>query len=162
MKINLKIIIVFSIMAIALVLTVGFISFQSLESAVIDSEINNMQTTIQSKADEINQFHLKTSKEMTLAVHHFELFPTLPTAESMNMDMKMGNNDINSNSTQTDSASINNQWIKDFQAVFDVPATCYLHTKDSSMYQQIVSEEESAFPTGYGDVYIESPHPSPH
>ena len=54
MKINLKIIIVFSIMIIALVLTVGFISFQSLESAVINSEINNMQTDIISKADGAN------------------------------------------------------------------------------------------------------------
>jgi signal transduction histidine kinase len=170
MKINLQIIIVFSIMIIALTLTVGFISFQSLESAVINSEINNMQAGIISKADQINQLHLKTSKEMTLAVHQFELFPTLQKVLSMNTDMgmnmnmgmKMSNNDINSSSTQIDPVSITANWIKDFQALFDVPATCYLHTKDSSMYQQVVSEEESAFPTGYGNVYIEPPHLSPH
>ncbi|HWY34145.1 MAG TPA: ATP-binding protein, partial [Nitrosopumilaceae archaeon] len=30
------------------------------------------------------------------------------------------------------------------------------------MYQKIVSEEQLAFPTGYGDVYIQPPHISPH
>src|SRR4029077_16094970 len=160
MKINLKISIVFSIMIIALVLTVGFISFQSLESAVINSEINDMQTTILSKADAVNQLHLKTSKEMTLAVHQLNLLPTLRKVVSMNMNMNMNmtNNDMNMNTAM----DISDQWIKDFQAVFDVPATCYLHTKDSTMYQQVVSEEGSAFPSGYGDVNIDPPHLSPH
>ena len=96
MKINAKIIIVFSITIIILVESVGLISFQSLQSAVIDSEVNNMKADIASKADQINQLHLKASKEMTLAVHQFELFPSLQTAGSMNMAMKMGNNDSGS------------------------------------------------------------------
>ena len=154
-------------MIIALVLTVGFISFQSLESAVINSEINDMQTTVVSKADAVNQLHLKTSKEMTLAVHQLDLLPTLRKVVSMNMNMNMNMTNKNMNMTNNDmnmntEMNISDQWIKDFQSVFDVPATCYLHTKDSSMYQQIVSEEQLAFPTGYGNVDIEPPHLSPH
>ena len=162
MKINAKIIIVFSITIIILVESVGLISFQSLQSAVIDSEVNHMKADIASKADEINQLHLKASKEMTLAVHQFELFPSLQTGGSMNMAMNMDNND-NSRTTRADSAPSNaSEWIKDFQALFNVPATCYLHSKDDSMYQKIVSEEKSALPTGYGDVYIQPPYISPH
>jgi len=162
MKINAKIIIVFSITIIVLVESVGLISFQSLQSAVIDSEVNNMKVDIASKADQINQLHLKTSKEMTLAVHQFELFPSLQTAGSMNMAMKMGNNDSGSTMRVDPVASSSSEWIKDFQALFNVPADCYLHSKGDSMYQQIVSEEKSALPTGYGDVYIQPPYISPH
>ena len=58
MKINAKIIIVFSITIIVLVESVGLISFQSLQSAVIDSEVNNMKVDIASKADQINQLQV--------------------------------------------------------------------------------------------------------
>src|SRR2546428_14057275 len=51
---------------------------------------------------------------------------------------------------------------KFFQSFLFFPATCYLHSKDDSMYQKIVSEEKSALPTGYGDVYIQPPYISPH
>src|SRR2546430_5997285 len=149
MKINAKIIIVFSITIIVLVESVGLISFQSLQSAAIDSEVNNMKVDIASKADQINQLHLKTSKEMTLAVHQFELFPSLQTGASMNMAMNMGNNDSSSTMRVDPVASSSSEWIKDFQALFNVPVDCYLHSKGDSMYQQIVSEEQSALPTGY-------------
>src|SRR5437660_9674725 len=96
MKINRKIIIVFSITIIVLVESVGLISFQSLRSAVMDSEVNNMKADIASNADQLNQLHLKTSKEMTFAVHRFEVSPFLQTAGSMNMAMNMGNNDTSS------------------------------------------------------------------
>ncbi|TLX83136.1 MAG: HAMP domain-containing protein [Thaumarchaeota archaeon] len=159
MKINQKIIIVFSITIIILVEVVGFISFQSLESAVIDSGVNDMKTNIASRVDQINHLHLEASKEMTLAVHQFELFPSLQAAGSMNMNM--GND--NSSSMRTESVSSDSSdWIKYYQALFDVPAKCYLHPKDASMYQKIVSEEQSALPTGYGNVYIQPPYVSPH
>ena len=162
MKINRKIIIVFSITIIVLVESVGLIGFQSLQSAVIDSEVNHMKADIASNADQINQLHLKTSKEMTFAVHRFEVSPSLQTTGSMNMAMNMGNND-SSSTMQADSApSYTSEWIKDFQSLFNVPATCYLHSNGDSMYQKIVFEEKSALPTGYGDVYIQPPYVSPH
>src|SRR5438445_37156 len=58
--------------------------------------------------------------------------------------------------------SSSSEWIKDFQALFNVPVDCHLHSNGDSMYQQIVSEEKSALPTGYGDVYIQPPYISPH
>ncbi|HET6457827.1 MAG TPA: hypothetical protein VFG24_02980, partial [Nitrosopumilaceae archaeon] len=125
MKINAKLIIAFSITIIVLVESVGLISFQSLQSAVIDSEVSHMKADITSNAVQISQLHLKTSKEMTFAVHRFEVNPSLQTTGfmnmSMNMSMNMGNND-NSSTMQAGSApSYTSEWIKDFQSLFNVP-----------------------------------------
>ena len=81
----------------------------------MDSEVNNMKADIASNADQLNQLHLKTSKEMTFAVHRFEVSPFLQTAGSMNMAMNMGNNDTSSTMQAEATPSYTSEWIKDFR-----------------------------------------------
>jgi signal transduction histidine kinase len=175
-RLKLKLIIMFSIVIIVVVLSTSYISFKSLESAVIDSQLLQMGHEVEVKANFIDNLNARASGDLLFAVKNpvFVKYFELP-------DTKAGNiykNDVLQFTPQQ--RTIKNeldQWIYNFQDKFSVDETCLIdrtgqeHTRlvmkkiapDSDL-----SHEESSTPffkpsfqKNIDEVYLQYPYVSP-
>jgi len=166
----------FSIVIIVVVLSTSYISFKSLESAVIDSQLLQMGHEVEVKANFIDNLNARASGDLLFAVKNpvFVKYFELP-------DTKAGNiykNDVLQFTPQQ--RTIKNeldQWIYNFQDKFSVDETCLIdrtgqeHTRlvmkkiapDSDL-----SHEESSTPffkpsfqKNIDEVYLQYPYVSP-
>lgn len=176
MRLKLKLILMFSIVIIVVVLSTSYISFKSLESAVIDSQLLQMGHEVEVKANFIDNLNARASGDLLFAVKNpvFVKYFELP-------DTKAGNiykNDVLQFTPQQ--RTIKNeldQWIYNFQDKFSVDETCLIdrtgqeHTRlvmkkiapDSDL-----SHEESSTPffkpsfqKNIDEVYLQYPYVSP-
>ncbi len=176
MRLKLKLILMFSIVIIVVVLSTSYISFKSLESAVIDSQLLQMAHEVEVKANFIDNLNARASEDLLFAVKNpvFVKYFELP-------DTKAGNiykNDVLQFTPQQ--RTIKNeldQWIYNFQDKFSVDETCLIdrtgqeHTRlvmkkiapDSDL-----SHEESSTPffkpsfqKNIDEVYLQYPYVSP-
>ena len=176
MRLKLKLIIMFSIVIIVVVLSTSYISFKSLESAVIDSQLLQMGHEVEVKANIIDNLNARASGDLLFAIKNpvFVKYFELP-------DTKAGNiykNDVLQFTPQQ--RTIKNeldQWIYNFQDKFSVDETCLIdrtgqeHTRlvmkkiapDSDL-----SHEESSTPffkpsfqKNIDEVYLQYPYVSP-
>jgi signal transduction histidine kinase len=166
----------FSIVIIVVVLSTSYISFKSLESAVIDSQLLQMGHEVEVKANFIDNLNARASGDLLFAVKNpvFVKYFELP-------DTKAGNiykNDVLQFTPQQ--RTIKNeldQWIYNFQDKFSIDETCLIdrtgqeHTRlvmkkiapDSDL-----SHEESSTPffkpsfqKNIDEVYLQYPYVSP-
>ncbi len=166
----------FSIVIIVVVLSTSYISFKSLESAVIDSQLLQMGHEVEVKANFIDNLNARASGDLLFAIKNpvFVKYFELP-------DTKAGNiykNDVLQFTPQQ--RTIKNeldQWIYNFQDKFSVDETCLIdrtgqeHTRlvmkkiapDSDL-----SHEESSTPffkpsfqKNIDEVYLQYPYVSP-
>src|SRR6187200_279711 len=176
MRIKLKLIIMFSIVIIAAVVSTSYISFKSLESAIIESQLRQMGHEVEIKANLIDNLNSRASEDLLFAVKNpvFVKYFELP-------DTRAGNiykNDVLQFTPQQ--RTIKNeldQWIYNFQDKFSVDETCLIdrtgqeHTRlvmkkiapDSDL-----SHEESSTPffkpsfqKNIDEVYLQYPYVSP-
>jgi hypothetical protein len=67
-RLKLKLILMFSIVIIVVVLSTSYISFKSLESAVIDSQLLQMGHEVEVKANFIDNLNARASGDLLFAV----------------------------------------------------------------------------------------------
>jgi signal transduction histidine kinase len=166
----------FSIVIIVVVLSTSYISFKSLESAVIDSQLLQMGHEVEVKANFIDNLNARASGDLLFAVKNpvFVKYFELP-------DTKAGNiykNDVLQFTPQQ--RTIKNeldQWIYNFQDKFYVDETCLIdrtgqeHTrlvmKKIAPDSDLSSEESAApffkpsFQKNINEVYLQYPYVSP-
>lgn len=177
LKINYKIIILFSIIIIIIVGSVSYISFQSLEYAVINSELSEMQSQVRLKANLINTLHSRASEDLLFAVKNpaFVEYFELPETRADNIYSDEGVMQFTNN--QRTIKNELDQWIYEFQKKFHIDETCLIdhtgqeHTRlvltDIAPDEDLSSEENASpfftpsFNANKNEVYIQSPYVSP-
>lgn len=175
-RIKLKLIIMFSIVIIAAVLSTSYIAFKSLESAVTDSQLQQMGHEMEDKAHEIENLNSRASEDLLFAVKNpiFVKYFELP-------DTKAGNiykNDVLQFTPQQRILKNElDQWMYNFQNKLPVDETCLID-KTGQEHTRLVmkkiapdsdlSSEESASPffkpsfqKNINEVYLQYPYVSP-
>src|SRR5919202_3775627 len=175
-RLKLKLIITFSIVIISAVLSTSYISFKSLESAVIDSQLRQMGHEVEIKANLIDNLNSRASEDLLFAVKNpiFVKYFELP-------DTKAGNIYKNGIKQFTPQQRILknelDQWIYDFQNKFSIDETCLIdktgqeHTRlvmKNIAPDTALSSKESATPffkpsfqKNINEVYLQYPYVSP-
>ena len=176
MRIKLKLIIMFSIVIIVAVLSTSYISFKSLESAIIDSQLLQMGHELEDKAHSIENLNARASEHLLFAVKNpvFVKYFELPETKAGNI---YKNDVLQFTPQQRTLKNEIDQWIYNFQNMFSVDETCLIdrtgqeHTRlvmkkiapDSDL-----SHEESATPffkpsfqKNIDEVYLQYPYVSP-
>lgn len=176
MRIKLKLIIMFSIVIIIAVLSTSYISFKSLESAIIDSQLLQMGHELEDKAHLIDNLNARASEHLLFAVKNpvFVKYFELP-------DTKAGNiyqNDVLQFTPQQRTLKNElDQWIYNFQNMFSVDETCLIdrtgqeHTRlvmkkiapdsDLSHEQSATPFFKPSFQKNIDEVYLQYPYVSP-
>ncbi len=115
MRINQKIAIVFSIIILCTVSTISSVSFNSLESAVVESELAEMEHEVQIRANLVESLHSRASEDILFAVKNPSFVEYFELPETRQGD----NYDTNGIMQFTDSQKVAKaeleQWIYDFQ-----------------------------------------------
>lgn len=166
----------FSIVIIVAVLSTSYISFKSLESAIIDSQLLQMGHELEDKAHSIDNLNARASEHLLFAVKNpvFVKYFELPETKAGNI---YKNDVLQFTPQQRTLKNEIDQWIYNFQNMFSVDETCLIdrtgqeHTRlvmkkiapDSDL-----SHEESATPffkpsfqKNIDEVYLQYPYVSP-
>ena len=166
----------FSIVIIVAVLSTSYISFKSLESAIIDSQLLQMGHELEDKAHSIDNLNARASEHLLFAVKNpvFVKYFELPETKAGNI---YKNDVLQFTPQQRTLKNELDQWIYNFQNMFSVDETCLIdrtgqeHTRlvmkkiapDSDL-----SHEESATPffkpsfqKNIDEVYMQYPYVSP-
>ena len=177
MKILHKFILTFSIIIVISIGLVSFFSIQYLESAVIDSELQEMKKIAELKGLQVQTLHDHASQSMIFAMKNpkfIEYFELSETKAGNNYDK---NNILQYTPKQNEIKSELEQWIFHFQNKFQVDETCIIDTtgqeharlvlKNIAPVDDLSSEESSApffepsFEKNLDEVHIQYPYVSP-
>jgi signal transduction histidine kinase len=175
-RLRLKLIIMFSTVIIAAVLSTSYISFKSLESAVIDSQLRQMGHEVEIKTNLIDNLNSRASEDLLFAVKNpiFVKYFELPDTKAGNI---YKNGVIQFTPQQRILKNELDQWIYDFQNKFSIDETCLIdktgqeHTRLVMKYvapDSALSSKESATPffkpsfqKNINEVYLQYPYVSP-
>jgi len=176
MRIKLKLIIMFSIVIIAAVVSTSYISFKSLESAIIESQLRQMGHEVEIKANLIDNLNSRASEDLLFAVKNpvFVKYFELPDTRAGNI-YKDGV--LQFTAQQRILKNELDQWIYDFQNKFSVDETCLVdrtgqeHTrlvmKSIAPFSSLSSKEAAtpffkpSFQKNINEVYSQYPYVSP-
>jgi signal transduction histidine kinase len=177
MKINFKLITLFSAILVITMIVTSLIAFQSVEATVIDSGLQDMNSLVKFKEKEIQTLHSRASEDLVFAVKNpqFVDYFELPDTELGNV---YDENDVKQFTLEQRKIKENlDNWIFDFQSKFSVDETCLIdatgqeHTRLT--FQEIApdddlsSEEagapffEPSFMINKGEVHLQYPYVSP-
>ncbi|HKU50325.1 MAG TPA: sensor histidine kinase [Nitrososphaera sp.] len=177
MRINQKIIIVFSMVIVCTISSVSYVSFRSLESAVIDSQLEGMKHEVEIKANLIESLHARATEDILFTVKNpvFVKYYELP--ETRAGDRYDENGVMQFTATQRAAKAELEQWIDNFQSKFHVDETCLVDHLGQEHARLVLNEIASdgnlspsetqspffaaSFQTPEGKVYIQSPYVSP-
>jgi len=125
MKINVKLIALFSAIMVTVTATLGFLAFNTVEASVIDSELHDMQNIVNDKSNQIATLHSRASEDIIFAAQNprFSDYFDLSDTKSGNT-YKEGV--IQFTSEQRKIKSELEDWIYHFQNKFTVDETCYI------------------------------------
>ncbi|MDF2423432.1 MAG: sensor histidine kinase [Nitrosopumilus sp.] len=177
MKINRKLVILFSAILVITMVITSLIAFQSVEATVIDSALQDMNSIVKFKEKEIQTLHSRASEDLVFAVKNplFIQYFELPDTELGNV---YDENDVKQFTPEQRKIKENlDNWIFDFQSKFSVDETCLIdsagqeHTrltfKEIAPDDDLSSEEagapffEPSFLINKGEVHLQYPYVSP-
>ncbi|MGA9841602.1 MAG: sensor histidine kinase [Nitrososphaeraceae archaeon] len=166
----------FSIVIIVAVLSTSYISFKSLESAIIESQLRQMDHEVEVKANLIDNLNSRASEDLLFAVKNpvFVKYFELPDTKAGNI---YKNGVLQFTAQQRIVKNELDQWIYDFQNKFSVDETCLVdktgqeHTrlvmKTIAPFSDLNSKESAtpffkpSFQTNINQVYSQYPYVSP-
>jgi len=177
MRINLKLMILFSaIITISLVIST-FVGFQYTEAAVIDSSLQEMKNLVSTKEKEIQTLHARASEDMIFAVKNPQFKEYFELSETKTGNVYDENEVLQFSSSQREIKDDLDKWIFHFQNKFNVDETCLIdlagqeHTRlvfgDIAPDDDLSPEEQTApffapsFKKDDGQVHIQYPYVSP-
>jgi signal transduction histidine kinase len=177
LRINLRILAVFSIIIVCSVASVAYVSFQALESAVIDSELGAMKNEVQIRSVLVESLHSKAREDILFAVANpvFENYYELPDTRA---GVKYDDNGVLQFTAQQSIVKAElEKWIDSFQARFHVDETCLIDRTGQEHARLVLnqiapanelssSEDQTpffapSFENVEGQVYAQSPYVSP-
>lgn len=176
MKIPIKFSITFSIIILASMAIVSFFSIQYLESALIDSELQEMEKIIELKEQQIENLHTQASQNLIFAMKNplFVEYFELPETKAGN---QYRDGVLQYTEKQHQIKTDLEQWIFHFQNKFDVDETCIIDLTGQeharlvlskvAPVDELSSEESSAsffapsFEKNLDEVHIQYPYVSP-
>ncbi|HET9807263.1 MAG TPA: sensor histidine kinase [Nitrososphaeraceae archaeon] len=166
----------FSIVIIVVVLSTSYISFKSLESAVIDSQLLQMGHEVEVQANFIDNLNARASEDLLFAIKNpvFVKYFELPDTQAGNI---YKNDVLQFTPQQRTVKNELDQWIYNFQDKFSVDETCLIdrtgqeHTRlvmKKIAPDRDLSHEESSTPffkpsfqKNSDEVYLQYPYVSP-
>lgn len=177
MRLSKKIIIVFSIVILCAVSSVSYVSFRTLESAVVQSGLAEMQHEVQIRAGLVESLHSRASEDILFAVKNPVFVRYFELPETRQGDRYDANGIMQFTDSQKIAKAELEQWIYEFQSKFHVDETCLIdhfgqeHARlvleEIAPVEDLSSEEGAtpffapSFQTEVGEVYIQAPYVSP-
>ncbi|MDH5664984.1 MAG: sensor histidine kinase [Nitrosopumilus sp.] len=177
MKINVKLIVLFSAIMVAVTATLGFLAFNTVEASVIDSELLDMQNIVHDKSNQIETLHSRASEDIVFAAQNPKFSDYFDLSDTKSGNIYNDDGVIQFTSEQRKLKSDLEDWIYHFQNKFTVDETCYIDrtgqqqgalilkapVPDEHLSSTKKSEDyfEPSFEKDPGESYVQYPYVSP-
>ena len=144
MRINAKLVALFTTIIVATIGSLGFMAYTTIESTVVDARIQDMKQVVIEKSNQIDNLHDRASEDIVFAVKNPRFAEYFELDDTRNGNVYDDNNVLQYTSSQIEIKSKLESWIYDFQNKFTVDETCVI---DRSGQQQTALVQKNVLPT---------------
>ena len=143
MRINAKLVALFTTIIVIAICSLGFMSYTTIESAVIDARILDMKQVVIEKSNQINNLHDRASEDIVFAVKNPSFADYFELEDTRHGNVYNDDNVLQYTSNQEEIKDELESWIYDFQNKFTVDETCVI---DRSGQQQTALVQKNILP----------------
>ena len=143
MRINAKLVALFTTIIVATISSLGFMAYTTIESTVVDARIQDMKQVVIEKSNQIDNLHDRASEDIVFAVKNPRFAEYFELDDTRNGNVYDDNNVLQYTSSQIEIKSKLESWIYDFQNKFTVDETCVI---DRSGQQQTALVQKNILP----------------
>ena len=144
MRINAKLVALFTTIIVIAICSLGFMSYTTIESAVVDARILDMKQVVIEKSNQINNLHDRASEDIVFAVKNPSFADYFELEDTRHGNVYNDDNVLQYTSSQEEIKDELESWIYDFQNKFTVDETCVI---DRSGQQQTALVQKNILPT---------------
>ena len=144
MRINAKLVALFTTIIVVTIGSLGFMAYTAIESTVVDARIQDMKQVVIEKSNQIDNLHDRASEDIVFAVKNPRFAEYFELSDTRNGNVYDDNNVLQYTSSQIEIKSKLESWIYDFQNKFTVDETCVI---DRSGQQQTALVQKNVLPT---------------
>ena len=144
MRINAKLVALFTTIIVIAICSLGFMSYTTIESAVVDARILDMKQVVIEKSNQINNLHDRASEDIVFAVKNPSFADYFELEDTRHGNVYNDDNVLQYTSNQEEIKDELESWIYDFQNKFTVDETCVI---DRSGQQQTALVQKNILPT---------------
>ena len=143
MRINAKLVALFTTIIVIAICSLGFMSYTTIESAVVDARILDMKQVVIEKSNQINNLHDRASEDIVFAVKNPSFADYFELKDTRHGNVYNDDNVLQYTSNQEEIKDELESWIYDFQNKFTVDETCVI---DRSGQQQTALVQKNILP----------------
>ena len=143
MRINAKLVLLFTTIIVIAICSLGFMAYTTIESAVIDARILDMKQVVIEKSNQINNLHDRASEDIVFAVKNPSFADYFELEDTRHGNVYNDDNVLQYTSNQEEIKDELESWIYDFQNKFTVDETCVI---DRSGQQQTALVQKNILP----------------
>ena len=143
MRINAKLVALFTTIIVIAICSLGFMAYTTIESAVIDARILDMKQVVIEKSNQINNLHDRASEDIVFAVKNPSFADYFELEDTRHGNVYNDDNVLQYTSNQEEIKDELESWIYDFQNKFTVDETCVI---DRSGQQQTALVQKNILP----------------
>ena len=143
MRINAKLVALFTTIIVIAICSLGFMSYTTIESAVVDARILDMKQVVIEKSNQINNLHDRASEDIVFAVKNPSFADYFELEDTRHGNVYNDDNVLQYTSSQKEIKDKLESWIYDFQNKFTVDETCVI---DRSGQQQTALVQKNILP----------------
>ena len=144
MRINAKLVALFTTIIVIAICSLGFMSYTTIESAVVNARILDMKQVVIEKSNQINNLHDRASEDIVFAVKNPSFADYFELEDTRHGNVYNDDNVLQYTSSQKEIKDKLESWIYDFQNKFTVDETCVI---DRSGQQQTALVQKNILPT---------------
>ena len=143
MRINAKLVLLFTTIIVIAICSLGFMAYTTIESAVVDARILDMKQVVIEKSNQINNLHDRASEDIVFAVKNPSFADYFELEDTRHGNVYNDDNILQYTSNQEEIKDELESWIYDFQNKFTVDETCVI---DRSGQQQTALVQKNILP----------------
>ena len=143
MRINAKLVLLFTTIIVIAICSLGFMAYTTIESAVVDARILDMKQVVIEKSNQINNLHDRASEDIVFAVKNPSFADYFELEDTRHGNVYNDDNVLQYTSNQEEIKDELESWIYDFQNKFTVDETCVI---DRSGQQQTALVQKNILP----------------
>ena len=143
MRINAKLVALFTTIIVIAICSLGFMSYTTIESAVVNARILDMKQVVIEKSNQINNLHDRASEDIVFAVKNPSFADYFELEDTRHGNVYNDDNVLQYTSNQEEIKDELESWIYDFQNKFTVDETCVI---DRSGQQQTALVQKNILP----------------
>ena len=143
MRINAKLVALFTTIIVIAICSLGFMAYTTIESAVVDARILDMKQVVIEKSNQINNLHDRASEDIVFAVKNPSFADYFELEDTRHGNVYNDDNVLQYTSNQEEIKDELESWIYDFQNKFTVDETCVI---DRSGQQQTALVQKNILP----------------